>query len=494
MIKKSYIKKYLCGLALTAAIMNTGNALAAQNPFSDVPEGHWARQAVTELAQKGIISGYEDGTFDGDKKITRFEMAQMVAKAMSREKELSAKDKAQLEKLEIEFADELDNLGVRVEKLEKKADNVKFSGQLAQKYNKGFMYGSRPDKKDDTWSEKYFELKAEAPIGNSGFTVHSQLETKWGGKYLNREDEQYTSELTQAWVEGNLGKTGQYIKAGQFSPWIQWGFVSGGSKIAGISLEHWDSKYTTHLFGGRVKETMYDMGSGGQMDWNEIETLPNGTETASTVSNPYNDFVRHHSTDKVIRNESTDWEFVDPTGKNDFGGSFKTDANGTQISHKTPSLYGFVYDYNFDDKLAASLGYYRFTSEAYEGEPLNIWAGMMNYKFAKNLTLQTIYSHGDQGGFDKAYNIELQYKGNPWIDVTKPHNFGAYIAYRYMGPDAIIKSNYDAAKGGTKGLEVGAFYTFTKNLQGTIKYFRGKSLITDHDRSRLYMTLEQYFQ
>ena len=52
---------------------------AAANPFSDLPENHWAYDDVTELAANGIISSYEDGTFLGNRNATRYEVAVMVA-------------------------------------------------------------------------------------------------------------------------------------------------------------------------------------------------------------------------------------------------------------------------------------------------------------------------------------------------------------------------------------------------------------------------------
>ena len=85
-------KRILTTLAImTCALSST--ASAAQNPFSDVPENHWAYDAVAQLAKDGIIEGYGDATFQGGRSITRYEMAQMVAKAMAK-KEVPAADKA----------------------------------------------------------------------------------------------------------------------------------------------------------------------------------------------------------------------------------------------------------------------------------------------------------------------------------------------------------------------------------------------------------------
>ena len=112
-------------LAMAMALGVAASAYAA-NPFSDVPAGHWAYDSINKLAAAGVIEGYGDSTFGGDKLMTRYEMAQIVAKAMAKG--------ANVDKLAAEFADELDNLGVRVANLEKKADNVKITGEIRAHY------------------------------------------------------------------------------------------------------------------------------------------------------------------------------------------------------------------------------------------------------------------------------------------------------------------------------------------------------------------------
>ena len=114
-------------LAMTMALGVSATAFAA-NPFSDLPAGHWAYASVAKLAAAGVVDGYPDGTFKGDKTMTRYEMAQIVAKALAKGA-IGADDK-----LVGEFADELDNLGVRVAKLEKNADKVKVTGNIRFHY------------------------------------------------------------------------------------------------------------------------------------------------------------------------------------------------------------------------------------------------------------------------------------------------------------------------------------------------------------------------
>ena len=91
------------------------------NPFVDVPLNHWAYDSVQSLAAKGVIVGYPDGTFGGAKSLTRYEFAEATAKALAYVEGMdfaAAEDVAILEKLAIEFADELASLGVTVADLE----------------------------------------------------------------------------------------------------------------------------------------------------------------------------------------------------------------------------------------------------------------------------------------------------------------------------------------------------------------------------------------
>ena len=117
--------------SITAALSTT---FASANPFSDVPKNHWAYDAVQQLANEGIIEGYGDGTFVGDKNITRYEMAQMVAKAMAKTETLSTRDQQLVRRLSAEFSDELNNLGARVDNLERNADKVKWTGETRYTY------------------------------------------------------------------------------------------------------------------------------------------------------------------------------------------------------------------------------------------------------------------------------------------------------------------------------------------------------------------------
>lgn len=126
-------KRKFSYILVSMAVMGSVTAFAA-NPFSDVPSDSWAYQAVDQLATAGIINGYPDGTFKGQQHITRYEMAQMIAKGMANQDRANAEQQALLNRLADEFSNELHTLGVRVAKLEDRVGNVKVTGDARINY------------------------------------------------------------------------------------------------------------------------------------------------------------------------------------------------------------------------------------------------------------------------------------------------------------------------------------------------------------------------
>ena len=127
------MKKQFAAIFAATAVLGVTTACAA-NPFSDVTPDSWAYQAVSQLANAGIVNGYPDGTFKGQNNITRYEMAQMVAKAMANQDRANAEQQAMINRLADEFSNELNNLGVRVARLEDRVGNVKVTGDARLRY------------------------------------------------------------------------------------------------------------------------------------------------------------------------------------------------------------------------------------------------------------------------------------------------------------------------------------------------------------------------
>jgi len=114
------MKKILALVAVVALVAFAAPAFAAANPFMDVPMNHWAYDAIGQLAARGVLSGYPDGTYKGNQPMTRYEVASAVARALAvvDMTKASKQDVEMLKKLVVEFKDELDALGVKVDKLD----------------------------------------------------------------------------------------------------------------------------------------------------------------------------------------------------------------------------------------------------------------------------------------------------------------------------------------------------------------------------------------
>ena len=184
-------------LAMAMALGVTASAYAA-NPFSDVPAGHWAYDSISKLAAAGIIEGYGDDTFRGDRLMTRYEMAQIVAKALAKG--------GNVDKLAAEFADELDALGVRVAALEKKSDNVRITGQFRYNYESLKQDGVK-DHKTNVRSRIWFTGKVNDSWNYVGMLENVQDLTN------NAGDE--NTAFQRAYLQGRLG--GLKTFAGRFN-------------------------------------------------------------------------------------------------------------------------------------------------------------------------------------------------------------------------------------------------------------------------------------
>ena len=166
--------KKILALAAVAALTAGVSAYAA-NPFSDVTPDDWAFQAVSDLSAQGVVEGYPDGSFKGERNMTRYELAQIIARLMAKEDQLNAEQQATLDKLAGEYADELANLGVRVANLEKKVGNISWSGDARMQYQHN-LNGAKEH--TDTWNGR-MRINVEGQV-NDQVTVN--------GRFVNEMD------------------------------------------------------------------------------------------------------------------------------------------------------------------------------------------------------------------------------------------------------------------------------------------------------------------
>ena len=178
-----------------AAALTAGVSAFAANPFSDVSTDDWAYQAVSDLSDQGVVEGYPDGTFKGERNITRYELAQIIARLMAKEDQLNAEQRATLDKLAGEYADELANLGVRVSNLEKKVGNLYWSGDARMRYTDS-------SKKDtaDKWDGR-MRINVKGQVNDSTY-VQGQFVNNFNFKDSETSD----TSMAQIYANHNFGK------------------------------------------------------------------------------------------------------------------------------------------------------------------------------------------------------------------------------------------------------------------------------------------------
>ncbi|NLH45144.1 MAG: hypothetical protein GX451_03320 [Acholeplasmataceae bacterium] len=394
-------------LAMAMALGVSATAFAA-NPFSDVPAGHWAYASVAKLAAAGIVDGYPDGTFKGDNLMTRYEMAQIVAKAYAKGA-IGADDK-----LMAEFADELDNLGVRVAKLEKKADNVKITGQdrFGYKDIESRDYGVKYK-----WNES--ELRTRLYLSgaiNDDWSYGAMLPNS---QILNTNAEESTTKFRRAFVTGNIGDA--KITAGRQAFTVGHGYVAD---LSGDALKvDFGNKLKASAFVGRFDTVMY---TGG---WWGI----NGVNDKATV---YGLVADYPFNDKLY----TEFGFYAREGnENNAGGGYREQQ-----------IYTAGLGYKFDKNL-----------EIY-GE----------YQKA-NKTMDEFYYQPTIGAGDDGWAATISYKG---AKSTQKGSWGAYATYYDQSTAVILDSisefeDYFFFPEGMKGYEVGIDYTLAKNIMANVSYY-----------------------
>ena len=208
-------------LAMAMAMGVTASAYAA-NPFSDVPAGHWAYDSIAKLAAAGVIDGYGDTTFKGDRLMTRYEMAQIVAKAMAKG--------ANVDKLAAEFADELDALGVRVAALEKKSDNTKITGQIRYSYS-SYKFDGEKQNESKLRTRLIFTGKVN---DNWDYVARLQNVQDFASSYKGEDDD---VKINRAFMTGRLG--GLKVDAGRAALYLADGMVYD-STFDGVAVSYGD--------------------------------------------------------------------------------------------------------------------------------------------------------------------------------------------------------------------------------------------------------------
>ena len=422
------MKKTLVSALTTALVVGAASTtFAAANPFADVPADHWAYDAVAQLVQDGIINGYGNGTYVGDQNMSRYEMAQIVAKAMAKSDAADNNNKALIDKLAAEFSDELANLGVRVADLEAKTDNVKWEGLVRYDWNTT-NFAAKGEHRDPEANVLKLRLEPTMTI-NENWTAHARIDADFQKDDVSDD---VKKDISRAWTEGQYGKFN--VKLGRFGTFsdASHGLVMDddvtGAEFTYAPSENWKVKATAARTAG--------LAEGKDHTWAAGQSIVKSADN---------------------KNEATYWAVE------------ANYANG---------------------KWDAGVGYHNvLATHTYQGgdnSSFRIADLGVGYAFDKNVKLTGDYAKGSSQNMVKnaannAYSIQLNYKG---ADAADAGSWGAYVAYRQLAPFATLVPTYDFKAGyegfyTLKGWEIGADYTFAKNIVATAKYFNGKDTGAD---------------
>ena len=449
--------------ALTGALVvgATATTFAAANPFEDVPADHWAYDAVAQLAADGVIEGYGDGTYRGDQEITRYEMAQMVARAMAKTG-VNGADKAMIDRLAAEFADELNNLGVRVAALEKKVDNVKWTGRVRYRY----IHRSEEKPAGSTLSHEVENKNTNQVLFRLEPTA--RINENWVGKAridygqadnMNTGANTTSATVDRIYVEGTYGTAKIDLGKIPFKTQADYGMVSDYRMAGGQVAFGKDVKLS--LAAGRINDAAvhpfnYNSNNAGS----QIGLLNDGASSYQGVE-VYND-----------RAQKFTWGLGFQRVKRDV--TWNPSALGAGHTIQNPN------------------------------GPVNIWNFGLGYKFNKDVNLTGAYARAygidavagnsvDSTKHKTSYAVQLNYKG---AKASEMGSWGAFVGYRHLGIFSTIHSTYrefGPMNGGEKGWEAGLSWAPMKNVVGKVQYYWGKELVSEHKTHALWTELSFIF-
>lgn len=458
-----FYKKRTALLALAfAALSATAFAADGADSFSDVPKDHWSYEALDYLAKNGVIEGYADGTFQGNRTMSRYEMAAITARAMQASN-LDIGARSVLEKLEKEYGSELATLRAQVEqntedirKNREAIERFKVHGFVRTQYD--YDKNTDADTLDRSANRFYMDLRLDMKV-NDIWTVKAQSETNRhynnghlrGENAMNENAQQtwsgHDGNFQRIWVEAqqdgrwlNLGRAWrglgfQNVLFGNESDGFQFGIPIKGTNLTA-------SGFWMASTGAGNKESLYGVGLWGAVGHNFDINLAYARSSLGKNESYTSGLIDHYEADPVTHRVFPVYRDNDRTN---------------------PRSYGYVVS-------AAT-------------------------NVAKNVRLIGDYVQTDADEQNKSVALRLNYKGTKLDDVG---SFGVYARYVRYGANGWLAGDdeWGSTWNGTKGWIVGFKYVPWKNVEWETLFSKQKrdyGTSAEYNRSLLRTQLDYHF-
>ena len=458
-----FYKKRTALLALAfAALSTTAFAADGADSFSDVPKDHWSYEALDYLAKNGVIEGYTDGTFQGNRTMSRYEMAAITARAMQASN-LDIGARSVLEKLEKEYGSELAALRAQVEqntedikKNREAIERFKVHGFVRTQYD--YDKNTDADTLDRSANRFYMDLRLDMKV-NDIWTVKAQSETNRhynnghlrGENAMNENAQQtwsgHDGNFQRIWVEAqqdgrwlNLGRAWrglgfQNVLFGNESDGFQFGIPIKGTNLTA-------SGFWMASTGAGNKESLYGVGLWGAVGHNFDINVAYARSSLGKNESYTSGLIDHYEVNPMTN-------IVFPVYRNNDRTNMRS--------------YGYVVS-------AAT-------------------------NVAKNVRVIGDYVQTDADEQNKSVALRLNYKGTKLDDVG---SFGVYARYVRYGANGWLAGDdeWGSTWNGTKGWIVGFKYVPWKNVEWETLFSRQKrdyGTSAEYNRSLLRTQLDYHF-
>ncbi|MBP2642677.1 MAG: S-layer y domain protein [Firmicutes bacterium] len=443
---------FVLGIAGTAFAANLSN-------FNDVPKTHWSYAAIKKLADAGIIDG-ANGNFNGDKTLTRYEMAVIVANALTKEEKADAETKALINKLVAEYKADMEGMGIRLQAVEQKANKVQFGGYLGFRYQKTT---------NAIWplTAAHMDLFTTLNLDDKTFVG---MEKEMQAAYKTNEYTQayaggtYDSDFEQLYVDTALGDKTR-LTVGRFSNKPAYAMTFHGNMDGARLTFDAASKLKAAAAYGTVHDTdrYYLAQVTAFNNYGTTYDYPAYIDARMPYYSVSFDYAAAPTTNvKAAYQHISDWKTV---------GS--STVSGSSIIYTAPT-WAKVNAHNFYE-----LGF--------------------DTKLNNDLALTTVGVKSSAQTENKAYFAQLMYKQAAFWAV--PHSYDVFVNYRKVpynttvaGVGGNLNDFYgdDNNSSNFKGTTVGFHYVPKRMTQLTCFYQMGKTVDTNVDK-KIFRTQFDYF-